>query len=161
MSKTAQIIAENLHSDIIADYEWSEEVRPHFLHNKLTSSRSEMRAWFKSIGLRQVTMPEAGDTIPEGLPDWVKEHIQEYRSAPEKQEYPEYVINYVPTLEEVYQIIIRWGGFWEWIPQIDLDWEELQSMAQPWMELESWKDALSENVNKIVRRESIKPHKNF
>ena len=164
MSRTARIIAETLHEDIVRNYEWSEEVRPHFLWNKLAlGSNPERRAWFKGMGLRQVTMPEVGDPIPEGLPDWVKEHIRMYLEAPELPQYPEYVINYVPTLEEVYQIILRWGGFWGWIPELDMSFEELEDLAAQadWICIPFWKDALSENVNKIVRREAIKPHKNF
>ena len=165
MNRTAQIIAECLHSDIVKNYNWSEEVRPHFLHNALSyTSRPQLREWFKGMGLRQISMPESQeDLVPASLPDWLKEHIAESWNAPEVPEYPEYIINYVPSLEEVYQAVLKWGQFWSWIPELDITLEELEQLAQEadWICVAYWRDALAENVNKIVRREAIKPYKNF
>ena len=163
--RTARIIAESLHEQIVRNYEWSEEVSPGFLRNQLTRSYKDIRVWLKSLDLRQVNLPQdEEDMVPDAFPQWLKDHIEEYRKSEKDvpRVYPDR-IDYIPTVDEVEQIIIGWGAewLWEWIPEVDLSWEELEAMAEPWMALGFWKDSLSENVNRVVRREAIKPHKNF
>jgi hypothetical protein len=161
----ARIIAEALHGQMVRDYEWSEEVNPWFLRNRLTRSYKEIYSWMKDLGLRQVNLPQEGeDIVPQEFPEWLRNHIEEYRKIERDvpRVYPD-AVNYIPSIEEVEQVINGWGAdwLWEWVPEIELSWEELESCHEPWMSLSFWKDALSENVNRIARREAIKPHKNF
>ena len=74
--RTARIIAESLHEQIVRNYNWCEEVNPGFLRNQLTRSYKDIRVWLKSLDLRQVNLPQdEEDVVPEGFPQWLKDHI--------------------------------------------------------------------------------------